>query len=434
MNLRSKQMSTGLLHSLYGVAVTAALPLVCVGMAASARGRRRFGERLGNWDLVGDVSWWLHGASVGEVQGLVPLINEIRSAESPSRVLLTATSPTGLERGGPLVDETRLLPIDAPFLVQKVLRRGQFERLVVSETELWPSLLKQVINAQVPVHFINARISDYTYRWYYFARSVFMPLLRGCSSISVPDEEQRRRFISLGVPSELIHITGHTKYDVHPRYSSDEARMGARQMLFPGVADGDFIVVLGSLREGEESVWFPALSKAWDAGIPLKVVVAPRHAERFEFFWRGIETLGKRAARWSEGESVAAGGHDVLLLDTMGLLERAYSACDLAFVGATLVDIGGHNPLEPAMYGVPVVVGPHTSVIREVVSRMRTRGGIVEIGGEQGAFDVLAQLVSNSSGLREVGESGYRVYAEHRGAAARVLAVIRASERQQPST
>lgn len=427
-------MSTGPLHKLYGVAVTAALPLVGAGMALSARGRRRIGERFGNWAPVGDVAWWLHGASVGEVQGLVPFINRVRADSQRQRILLTATSPTGLDRGSVLVDEARLLPIDAPFLVQKVLRRVRCERLVVSETELWPVLLGEVLRARVPVHLINARISDYTYRWYRLARSVFAPLLSACSSISVVDDEQRERFLSLGVPPELLRVTGHTKYDATPAYLSEGARAQARQKFFPGIDPETPIVVLGSLREGEEKIWFNALKRAWNAGLRLRVVLAPRHAERFEFFWRELHMIGQRAARWSAGERGLGQGHDVLLLDTMGLLEQAYAASDLAFVGATLVDIGGHNPFEPAMYRVPVVVGPYTSVIREPVSRMRNRGGIIQIASENEALEVLSRTCGKDPYLRSVGDAGYGVFAEHQGAAERVLSAIQAAEADRERT
>ncbi len=428
MNLPSEQMSTGLLHKLYGVAVTALLPFVGAGLAASARGRRRIGERFGNWGPVGDVDWWFHGASVGEVQGLVPFIKLLRAEEKQHRLLLTATSPTGLDRGSSLVEEVRLLPIDAPFLVKKALRRVRAERLVVSETELWPTLLAEVLAENVPVHLINARISDYTYRWYHLTRSVFTPLLQRCASISVSDDDQRERFISLGVAPESIHVTGHTKYDATPSYAFEGARNEARQKFFPGIDGETPIVVLGSLREGEEGIWFSALKRVRDAGLVVRVILAPRHAERFEFFWKELKAHGQRAVRWSDGESSRRQGHDVLLLDSMGLLEQAYAAGDLAFVGATLVDIGGHNPFEPAMYRVPVVVGPYTSVIREPVSRMRSRGGIIEIASEDELVKILLRMCGKDPYLHSVGDAGYGVFAEHRGAAKRVLSVIRACE------
>jgi 3-deoxy-D-manno-octulosonic-acid transferase len=260
------------------------------------------------------------------------------------------------------------------------------------------------------------------------ARELFGPLIGRCVSISVADEEQQERFLALGANPKSLHVTGHTKYDTTPRFSGDGARERARQKFFPGIDAHTSLVVLGSLREGEELAWFAALLRAWAAGIELRVIVAPRHAEKFEFFWAALPRLGRKAVRWSSGEVSREQGHEVLLLDTMGLLEEAYAASDLAFVGATLVDIGGHNPLEPAMYRVPVVVGPHTSVVRSTVSRMREQGGIIEVTDANTVFEVLQRLGAGDLSLQQGARAGYRVFSSYAGASKRVLEVIHHSE------
>lgn len=428
VNLQKEPITTGLLYKLYGATAAAALPLATVGLLFSARGRRRLGERFGDWGSVGGCEWWLHGASVGEVQGLLPFIRDIRAEHADSRIFLTTTSPTGLERAADLVHQGRLLPLDAPVLVRRALARVNCARFVVSETELWPSLLTEVQLRGIPCHMINARISDYTSRWYRLLRPVFTPILRRFSSISVPDEEQRERFVSLGVDSGNVYVTGHTKYDAQPKFLTQGAKEEARQLFFPRIDMDMPVIVLGSLREGEERLWFSSFRRAWEVGMSFRVIVAPRHAERFDFFWREIVSLNRRAVRWSSGDTPASEGHEIILLDTMGTLEQAYVAADLAFVGATLVDIGGHNPFEPAMYRVPVVVGPYTSVIRQPVSLMRDRSGILEVSNERDIFEVLSRLAAGDARLREVGERAFAVYAEQAGASARVLNIIRSSE------
>jgi 3-deoxy-D-manno-octulosonic-acid transferase len=244
----------------------------------------------------------------------------------------------------------------------------------------------------------------------------------------VPDDEQRSRFVELGVDPFRVHVTGHTKYDVAPRFTIDDGRSLLRQRFFPGITEETPILTLGSLREGEEKLWFSALKRAWDGGANLRVIVAPRHAERFEDFWRSLNSLGRSAARWSLSADRAAGDklYDVLLLDTIGVLEEAYAASDLAFVGATLVDIGGHNPFEPAMYRVPTIVGPYISVIREPVALMRRNGGVIELcSAEEGELDlVISRLVKGDNTLAGIGQAGYAAWAGSRGAVARVLNVI----------
>jgi len=421
-------MHTGPLAKAYRFAATCAIPFVAAGLLASPRGRRRYSERFGDWGLLAPIGWWLHGASVGEVQGLIPLIRQIHASGIKDRILLTATSPTGLERGKDLVQETRLLPLDAPYLVARALRNVAFDRFIISETELWPELIRQVLALGSPCHIINGRVSDYTVKRYLGLRGLFAPLLARFVSVSVPDEEQRARFAELGVDVARIHVTGHTKYDTEPKYDGEELRHEMRRAFFPACPIDTPIITLGSVRPGEEGYWFEAFKRIWSEGQRCKVIVAPRHSERFGYFWEEVRKLPVGCVRRSDGPIMTGRDHDLLLLDTMGELEMAYAAADLAFVGATLVNIGGHNPLEPAMYGAPVVVGPHHSVIREVVAEMRARGGICEVANDQDTYAILRRLCSGDDRLKEIGQAGRSVWEYHRGSSARVYGVVSESE------
>jgi 3-deoxy-D-manno-octulosonic-acid transferase len=427
MSLHNGPIITGIPHKLYTAIGTLALPLIVAALGASKRGRRRFLERFGSWDLDGEIDCWLHGASVGEVQGLIPFIESLKE-RGTSRMLLTSTSPTGLDRGATRVSETRLLPVDLPFLLRHALAKIEVKRFVLSETELWPNLLVELQRREIACHLINGRISDYTIKWYSGLANIFSPILRRFHSISVPDDEQRARFLELGVDAFKVHVTGHTKYDVAPRFKLDDGSSELRESFFPGIDKQTPILTLGSLRYGEEQLWFSAIKRAWDGGAKLKVIVAPRHAERFEDFWRALNSLGRPAARWSSRVPKAQNDkqHQVLLLDTLGVLEEAYAASDLAFVGATLVNIGGHNPFEPAMYRVPTVVGPYISVIREPVALMRRNGGIIELssGSDEELDLVISRLVKGDNQLTAIGQAGYAAWVGCRGAVARVLTVI----------
>lgn len=428
MTSHSGRTTTGPLTKLYNLAVSCLVPVIAVVLLAFPRGRRRYSERLGDWGSIAPITWWFHGASIGEVQGLLPLISAVRSQTTAERLLLTATSPTGLERGALAVDFTRLLPLDAPFLVRRAMHGVTFDRFVLSETELWPALLREVLSRGAPCHIVNGRISDYTFFWYRSLRGVISPLLRQFASVSVPDETQKARFVELGVAPERVHVTGHTKYDRSPRFDGNEARLGARRRLFGQIEDSAPVVVLGSIRPGEEKFWLEPLRRLWEGGRSCKVVVAPRHAERFEYFWDAIQSLPVGSARFSAGPMPEFRSCDVLLLDTMGDLEEAYAAADLAFVGATLVNIGGHNPFEPAMYGVPVVVGPYTAVIRELVMELSASEAIIRVRTEAEIEIILNQLCSGSAALRALGLRGKGVWQTHQGSSRRVVDVIMTSE------
>lgn len=422
MESQRKQMPTGILTSAYRVATTVAAPVVAAGMACSARGRRRYGERFGFWSEVPHVSWWMHGASVGEVQGLLPLVAEVRKSASGDRILLTSTSPTGLDRAGASVEFQRLLPIDVGVCVRRALSRvAGADRFILAETELWPTALGEILAREIPVHIVNGRISDYTLAWYRRLSALFAPLLARVKSVSVADESQRERYIELGVAQELVHVTGHTKYDIEPKVVSDEARAAALREFFPEEAPDVPILVLGSLRPGEEDGWLSVARSVVQSGARVRLIVAPRHMEKVEYFSRRLSALGVSWRRWSD---TTQSPRDIVLLDTMGRLEHAYALARVAFVGGTLVDIGGHNPLEPAMYGVPVVVGPHTSVIRDVVEEMRGVNGIIEVSDESDLGGVVERVVTGDPALRELGIRGRGVWLKHRGASKRVLSVI----------
>jgi 3-deoxy-D-manno-octulosonic-acid transferase len=295
---------------------------------------------------------------------------------------------------------------------------------VVCETELWPVLLHEVGRRGIPAHVVNGRISDYTVRWYERIASMIQPMMRQFRSISVPSEAQRERYIALGARSEAVVVTGHSKYDAEPRIGTDEARAAVRREFFPRASSDTPVVVLGSVRPGEERWWFEGFLEQRRRGASLKLVVAPRHAEKFSYFAEAIASLHVPYKRWTEREGSAEGDVDIVLLDTMGKLEEAYAIADLAFVGATFVDVGGHNPMEPAMYGVPVVVGPHVSVIRDIIEDMRGSGGVIEESDAAGIAQLLERTVGRDPLLKELGRAGQAVWQRHRGASQRILSVI----------
>ena len=408
----------------YSALSTLCSPIAAGALLLSARGRRRYSERFGGWADVGAVPWWFHGASVGEVQGLLPILSRIKTQRPKDTVLLTATSPTGLERGANHAEYTRLLPLDAGWCVRRALHRVAPQRLVVCETELWPVLLDAVARRGIPAHVVNGRISDYTVCWYERIASMIEPLMRQFRSICVPNESQRSRYLALGARSDAVVVTGHSKYDAEPTIGTEEMRAQVRHEFFPRAPKESPIVVLGSVRPGEEQWWFEAYTEIRRRGTPLKLLVAPRHAEKFSFFAERISSLGFPFVSWSEREARSELDADILLLDTMGKLEAAYAVADLAFVGATLVDVGGHNPIEPAMYGAPVVVGPHISVIRDIIEDMRGASGVIDVSDRASIVKVMERVARRDPALREVGSAGYGVWQRHRGASQRILSVL----------
>lgn len=425
MNSLSEQIATSLLSRGYQVATTVAGPLVAAGLLASRRGRIRFAERFGGWQpFPAPVSWWFHAASVGEVQGILPLLRKVRERYPEQDSLLTCTSPTGLERAGNVVKNLRILPIDAPWCVWRALGHVEQPQMVFTETELWPELLRQALARGIGCHIINGRISDYTVAWYARLAPLLAPLLQQLSSVSVVDALQYQRFVELGVPRERLAVTGHTKYDVEVNRPSNEERETLRRGFFSNIGSGEKIVTLGSVRPGEEGIWFDALQKVARDGSHVRCIVAPRHAEKFEYFARELDKRGMPYTRHSHRQHAGSAPCSTVLLDAMGVLTQAYAASDLAFIGATLVDIGGHNPFEAAVYGVPVCVGPYTSVISTLVDELERAQGVIKVSGCYDATEVLRQLTVAPAALEAIGASGGLVARRHQGAVDRVLSVV----------
>jgi 3-deoxy-D-manno-octulosonic-acid transferase len=360
---------------------------------------------------------------VGEVNGLLPLIKRLKEETPTTRILLTTTSPSGLSIGESVADQVRIAPFDAPWCVRNALSRVTVSRLVLTETELWPCLLTEAQRAGIECHLVNGRISDYTVNWYERLRSLFIPLLKNFISVSVVSEKDKERFNLLGVGKERITVTGNTKYDIIPEPLSQEEREDWRRRLFPRSTPRLKIIVLGSVRPGEEEVWFASFHEVWREGGECAVLVVPRHAEKFDFFAQKIRALGVSWCRWNE---VATSDPDrkVVLVDTMGVLRILYGIADLAFIGATLVDVGGHNPLEAAQYGCPVCVGPYTSVVQDICDELELNGALRRVTNHESCRNLLLELLEPDSRLAVTGQAGKEVWKRYSGGVERTYRAI----------
>ncbi len=411
-------LTARLLNASYAAVTTAALPLVLAGFFLSPRGRIRLSERLGKWkfDKPSDVVWF-HGASAGEVNGLLPIMQQFRSAFPSRKLLLTATSLSGLSVGKHLADFERLLPFDCDFLIKRALSSIKPKAFIGAETEIWPNLIQVLAQEGIPVTLVNARISEFTYPYYRALRPIVKQALQKCSAICASNEEVAQRFHSLGADKNL-KILGNAKYDLQPRFSSVKEVEAFRLMFFTSDLP---TITLGSLRPGEERVWFPALKDLVEEG-RINVIVAPRHKEKFLFFEGALKrfglTFGKRSDQRATDQSI-------LLLDTFGELESVYSFSELAFVGGSIARFGGHNPMEAAAYGCALLIGPHYGNVKEIVESLLSNDGIKIVANEIQARETLDFLLSNSSQLAAMREKAFNIWKEHSGASGRIFEFLR---------
>lgn len=411
---------------LYRALVSGLLPLVVPALKIRDRlvGKSRppFAERMAR-DLpeMPPGSLWMHAVSVGEVEIARRLVRELAGSVPEVPVVLTATTATGLALARKsLGDELRVTPcpLDLPGAVGRFLDAVRPRALVVVETELWPEMLHQAGARGVPVAVVNARLSDGSFRSYRRVRRPLEPLLAPVSMVLARARSDAERFAALGVPSSAIRIAGNIKYDIEPDTEplpwADDVRAAAA---------GRPVVVAGSTMEGEEEIVLEAASRCAAGGAPFYLVLAPRHPERFDAVATLLAERGFTVARRSSG-APPGGDSTVFLLDTIGELARAYRSAEVAFIGGSLAPTGGHNPLEPAVWGVPVLSGPHVHNFVEVYDEMTAAGAAVLVDGVDELADALSAWLHNPKAAGVAGAAGRTVIETNRGATERTVVAL----------
>ncbi|MBI4061996.1 MAG: 3-deoxy-D-manno-octulosonic acid transferase [Elusimicrobia bacterium] len=369
--------------------------------------------------LHGRELWWLHAASAGEVAGLAPLIAAISRKNGPA-VVLTTTTRSGRDaaRALPEVAWAQLAPLDAWPCVSRFLTRLRPTRLIVSETELWPSTLILAKRAGLSPVLINARLTEKSLRRYRLISAFLAPGLRALSAIAAQSTEDAARFVSLGVPRERVTVTGNSKYDGQ---SAPSASAVALAMVAALGWEGAPLFVAGSTHPFEEEMLLAAFLSARGAAPRLRLVLAPRHLERAADAADLLAHAGLKLARWSRAPE---SGCEALLLDEMGVLPSFYALARAAFVGGTLVKVGGHNLLEPASAGVPVLFGPHTGHIEHPAELLAAHGGGRRVADAAELAERLAEFAKDEKAASAAGEAARTVAAGLRGACARTLKVL----------
>jgi 3-deoxy-D-manno-octulosonic-acid transferase len=388
-------------------------------MATSGKYREGLGERLGFVPkrLLGRTDEqviWVHAVSVGELLAAARLLEELRKNLSGWRVVVSTTTRTGqaLARQRFRAENVFYFPLDFAFAVRAYLRALNPRMLVLMETEFWPRLLVECQRARIPVAVVNARISDRSWPRYLRLRFLWRRLLGSLRLVLAQSELDVQRLRVIG--AENVRYGGNLKYDIRAAASA-VVTQALREKVVPQTK----ILVCGSTLEGEESMLLEAVPS------DVLMILAPRHPERFETVAGLLERSGKpwvRRSHWMEAPTQLIAG-TVFLLDSIGELASVYSLAAVAFVGGSLVPAGGHNPLEPAQFRVPVVMGPHYENFRAIVERLREQDAIRIVRQETIADDLRA-ILSDEANAHAIGERGYSVFTSEAGATARAATAL----------
>lgn len=372
------------------------------------RGLEADQRRGRGWPPVAPGALWLHGASLGEARIVLTLARAL-DGEPLALSAMTAAGRAEQERGGL---PGAFAPLDLRAYVDRVFDAVRPAMLVPVETELWPQLLGAARRREVPTVLLNARLSADRMRRYERWSALYRPIVAGMTRIGARSQADAERFARLGAPERALAVTGDIKFDA-ALPAVDAAALRAR--LRPGERR---LLVAGSTREGEERIVLEAFKRLDREGLGL--AIAPRHLERVDAVAARIEAAGLSCRRWSE----PAGDGEVLLLDVLGELAGLYAIAEIAFVGGTLVPIGGHNVLEPAAHGVPVLVGPHTAAIADSLTALREAGAAREVADAAALAEALESWLGDEAARAQAGRAARAVVDRHRGATERSLRLI----------
>jgi 3-deoxy-D-manno-octulosonic-acid transferase len=365
---------------------------------------------------------WVHAVSVGEVQAGAALIGALRARWPGQPMLITSATPAGRARARELFgdgSDVRYAPYDLPPLLRRLLRERAPALLIVMETEIWPNLLAACAAQGVPVLFASARISARTALWYQRLPGLVRDAMQRCVTVAAQSAADAQRFAALGVPITRLSVSGNLKFE-QPAGAAEIAR--GRQ-LREHYARGALLWVAGSTHDGEEQALLDAYERLGSQQSRTVLALAPRHAPRFAEVAALLAARGLRYARRSQSVPPPA-DLQVVLVDTFGQLRDFYAAADLAFVGGSLVPVGGHNLLEPAAFGVAILAGPQQFNAPQISAALRAAGGLRIVNNTAELAAAAAELLADPAARARLGAAAREVIGANRGALDTLMARV----------
>ena len=413
------------MYLLYSLVLTAgallSLPYFLYRGLVSGKYWPSLNQRLGllppSIDSRGQSSIWVHAVSVGEVIATRALLPLLRESFPGKPVFVSVTTLTGkqvADRQLREADGIFYCPFDWRFAVQRVISRIRPQALLVMETEIWPHMLRACHQAGAATMLVNGRISDRSYRRYRLIRPFLKRFLLPVDCFCMQNSRYAERIVDLGADPRKVRVTGSLKFDaVVPTQGSPS--QAAR--LIP--ADR-IVLVGGSTLAPEEEILLEVFQSLREVEPGLFLVIAPRHPERFDEVMKLAESRQLRVVRRSTLQQPAAEG-DVMILDTLGELASIYSAADLVFMGGSLATWGGHNLIEPAAEGKPVVFGPHMSNFQEIASSFLEASAAIQVSGREELHEVLLRLLKEEGLRQDLGERARKLVEANRGAGKKTM-------------
>ncbi len=389
---------------------------------------QRLGKLPAGINVDGEESIWIHAVSVGEALTARALVADLRARYPRLRLFLSTTTMAGhavARQGLQHVDAVFYFPFDWAFIVRRTLDIVRPRVFVMMETEIWPNLLRLCRARGVKTVVVNGRISSRSYPRYRLIRFFFRRVLDNVDRFCMQSDESAHRLIDLGADPSRVIVTGSLKFDsLEVPSVVAHAKPRQRVLRFFRTAPSRVVVVAGSTMRGEEVAVLRAFARLKTTVPGALLVIAPRHPERFSEVETMARISGFVTVRRSDLPIDAEPRADVVILDTLGELAQLYQVATAVFVGGSLVDHGGHNILEPAIFGKPIVFGPHMQNFQEIAQAFLSNGAAVQVSTPRELEDALLSLVTDPVQRARLGAAARALVEANRGAKAKTLAVI----------
>ncbi len=388
--------------------------------AYSARWQERFGF-IKTAHLNKPI--WIHAVSVGETIAAAPLIKSLQQRDPDRDIVVTTMTPTGSDRVKAMFGDSVFhvyAPYDLPGSVKRFLKKVKPEMLIIMETELWPNIVHYTASSGVPVILANARLSERSARGYQKVGFIAQPMLQQLTKVVAQNEEGAERFKSIGIDADKVFVSGSIKFD----FTVDDTLFNQSTELKAAWGESRPVWIAASTHQGEDELALSAHTKILEQWPNALLIIVPRHPERFNDVYQLCCKGGYKTSRRSSDDASANSAVQVLLGDTMGEMMMFYAASDVAFVGGSLIESGGHNPLEPAALKMPVIMGPHVFNFESICHELSEAGGLKFVGSAVLLAERVNEFFEDESYRKEVGLAAYNVVEANRGALGRLLDII----------
>jgi 3-deoxy-D-manno-octulosonic-acid transferase len=419
----------------YTTALTAALPFLLMRLAWRAKTlpayRQRWAERFGRYDQaphaqnkpLDQQSIWIHTVSVGEFLAARPLITALLDQYPQTPLVVTTTTPTGSEQVvkqlGDRVQHV-YMPFDLPWMIKRFIRFFNPKIAIFMETELWPNTLQVLKKSDIPAVLINARLSQRSAKSYQRISKTVKTMLQSFEVIIAQDQKDGDRFVQLGLPQSRLKVAGNMKFDMAMPEQIDKKAAMMREKM--GVVNRP-VLMAASTHEGEEALVLKAFKQIKSQHPDCLLCLVPRHPDRFQKVFELCKDAGWKVAKRSDAAN-ADGDGDIVIGDSMGEMMTYYASVDIAYVGGSLIPIGGHNLIEPAMLAKPIMTGPHLQNFMAIKQALLDHDALMICADENGLAKKVCALLADKERANKMGVHGMEVAELNRGALNRHLKLL----------